>query len=340
MTMGENKNLQKNIRHEKVLLEKKGDHVEIIGNYTKRELRNLLLSPSVSPLISPDDEDRTKFEKSLETGIKLSQVDVEKIKKDKIQDAIRKRGEHISEDEIRKTSEQILEEDQVIIDRKDHKDIFRDVVKEKRYKDDEMQQKMYEDTMDTLDIKKRKEEEKMSIEKYLREKGLSTSLVKTLANNGLTDEYIRLLKALNITDEEIERMKSIYQRELEDSLMTSNKSDESLTSSFPSSSSSNYYLSPDSLYLKNLLSKALTRALPEIASKKPYDPIEYLGHWLLHLKISEEQRNKQREFEMELMIEREKYKMMMREDQEIVSIESRGEEEVIEDINFINYMNN
>lgn len=54
--MAKNENLQKNIRHEKVVLEKKGDHVEISGNYTKRELRQLLLSPTVSPLLS-DDED-------------------------------------------------------------------------------------------------------------------------------------------------------------------------------------------------------------------------------------------------------------------------------------------
>lgn len=54
--MAKNENLQRNIRHEKVVLEKKGDHVEISGNYTKRELRQLLLSPTVSPLLS-DDED-------------------------------------------------------------------------------------------------------------------------------------------------------------------------------------------------------------------------------------------------------------------------------------------
>ncbi|XP_046822033.1 uncharacterized protein LOC124425567 [Vespa crabro] len=183
-----------------------------------------------------------------------------------------------------------------------------------------------------MDIEESKKGERKSIEKYLREKGLSTSLIKSVLTNGFTDEYIRLLlKSLHITEDEIEYMKLTYQMELNDS-SSSIKS--------CSSTSSDYYLSSDSLYLKNLLSKALTRALPEIASKKPYDPIEYLGHWLLHLKISEEKRNKQREFELELMIEREKYKMMMIEDQETMSIESRGEEELIVDTNFINYTSN
>ncbi|KAL2730210.1 hypothetical protein V1477_016021 [Vespula maculifrons] len=325
--MAKNENLQRNIRHEKVVLEKKGDHVEISGNYTKRELRQLLLSPTVSPLLS-DDEDRTKLEKTLETGIKLSQVDIEKIRKDKIHD------------EIKKIGEEILKDHQVTVDHKDYKDIIGDVLKEEQYKDDETWQKIYKDTKDTLDTEEKKKEERISMEKYLREKGLSTSLIKSILNNGLTDEYIRLLKALNITDDEIEHIKSIYQMKLDDSSVSLIKSDESFISSSSSLASSDYYLSPDSLYLKTLLSKALTRALPEIASKKPYDPIEYLGHWLLHLKISEEQRNKKREFEIELMMEREKYKMMIVEDQETVSIESRGEEEVIEDANFINYMNN
>ncbi|XP_043669759.1 uncharacterized protein LOC122629919 isoform X5 [Vespula pensylvanica] len=269
--MAKNENLQKNIRHEKVVLEKKGDHVEISGNYTKRELRQLLLSPTVSPLLS-DDEDRTKLEKTLETGIKLSQIDIEKIRKDKIHDEIRKKGE------------EILKDHQVTIDHKDYKDIIGDVLKEEQYKDDETWQQIYKDTRATLDTEEKKKEERISMEKYLREKGLSTSLINSILNNGLTDEYIRLLKALNITDDEIEHIKSIYQMKLDDSSVSLIKSDESFISSSSSLASSDYYLSPDSLYLKTLLSKALTRALPEIASKKPYDPIEYLGHWLLHLK--------------------------------------------------------
>lgn len=116
----------------------------------------------------------------METGIKLSQVDIEKIRKDKIHD------------EIRKIGEEILKDHQVTVDHKDYKDIIGDVLKEEQYKDDETWQKIYKDTKDTLDTEEKKKEERISMEKYLREKGLSTSLIKSILNNGLTDEYIRL----------------------------------------------------------------------------------------------------------------------------------------------------
>lgn len=45
------------------------------------------------------------------------------------------------------------------------------------------------------------------------------------------------------------------------------------------------YLSSDSLYLKHLFSKLLTRAVREVITRKPSDPVEYLGHWLLNYKV-------------------------------------------------------
>lgn len=57
MTMDvDDRSEKKNVRHEKVLLKKKGNQVEISGDYTRQEFRKLLLSPSISPLIS-DNED-------------------------------------------------------------------------------------------------------------------------------------------------------------------------------------------------------------------------------------------------------------------------------------------
>lgn len=38
-------------------------------------------------------------------------------------------------------------------------------------------------------------------------------------------------------------------------------------------------------YLKKYFGKLLPSALSEIISVKPYDPIEYLGHWLLYFKV-------------------------------------------------------
>ena len=50
-------------------------------------------------------------------------------------------------------------------------------------------------------------------------------------------------------------------------------------------SSSNECLSSDSLCLKHLFSKPLTRAVREVITRKPADPVEYLGHWLLNYKV-------------------------------------------------------
>lgn len=183
---------------------------------------------------------------------------------------------------------------------------------------------------------KKKIKEK-SLGEHLRERGLSDGLIKSLLTNGFTDEYIRLLKALGIPENEIEHLKLFWQKGFHDST-NSIESDDICVSS--KSTMSDYYFSSEGLYLKYFFSDALIRALPEIAKKKPYDPIEYLGYWLLHLKICEERRNKQKEFEMELMIEREKYKMMIMEDRKIIRMESRDEEEekeLTEDWNFINY---
>ncbi|CAD1468179.1 unnamed protein product, partial [Heterotrigona itama] len=50
------------------------------------------------------------------------------------------------------------------------------------------------------------------------------------------------------------------------------------------SSSSNECLSSDSLCLKHLFSKPLAHAIREVIARKPSDPVEYLGHWLLNYK--------------------------------------------------------
>ncbi|KAK1129890.1 hypothetical protein K0M31_019593 [Melipona bicolor] len=109
------------------------------------------------------------------------------------------------------------------------------------------------------------------------------------------------------------------------------------STSLPSSSNEEEYLSSDSLYLKHLLSKLLTRAIREVITRKPSDPVEYLGHWLLNYKVEyfepsivpkfsttlseeidqlkfqicEEREKRRKEFELELMIERERVKLQV-----------------------------
>lgn len=81
---------------------------------------------------------------------------------------------------------------------------------------------------------------------------------------------------MGFDNEEIAELKKLWELEMEtldtDSL-------DSLTSS------STECLSSDSVYLKYLISKPLTQALGEIVMKKPLDPVEYLGYWLLNYKV-------------------------------------------------------
>lgn len=111
----------------------------------------------------------------MESGIELSQVDIEKIKRDKIRDEVGQRDEEISDD------------------RRVMNDLVECVPKEELYeRDDETRRRFYKGTTDILNVEDGKKEGKMSMEKYLREKGLSSGLIKSILTNGLTDEYIRL----------------------------------------------------------------------------------------------------------------------------------------------------
>lgn len=116
----------------------------------------------------------------MESGIKLSQVDIDKIKRDKILD------------EIGQRDEEILDDGRVT------NDVVECVPKEEQYEeDDETGRRVYKGTTDILYVKKDKREGKESIEKYLREKGLSVGLIKSILTNGFTDEYIRLYVRTN-----------------------------------------------------------------------------------------------------------------------------------------------
>lgn len=86
----------------------------------------------------------------------------------------------------------------------------------------------------------------------------------------------RLLCGMGFDNEEISELKKLWELEME-------KFDTDSLDSLASSSAE--YLSSDSLYLKYLISKPLTQALREIVMKKPFDPVEYLGYWLLNYKV-------------------------------------------------------
>lgn len=86
----------------------------------------------------------------------------------------------------------------------------------------------------------------------------------------------RLLCGMGFDNDELAELKKLWELEME-------KFDTDSLDSLASSSAE--YLSSDSLYLKYLISKPLTQALGEIVMKKPFDPVEYLGYWLLNYKV-------------------------------------------------------
>ncbi|EFN62701.1 hypothetical protein EAG_05489 [Camponotus floridanus] len=172
-----------------------------------------------------------------------------------------------------------------------------------------------------------------SIATFLRDKGLSENLVKTLINAGLTDEHVRLLKALNLNDDDINNLRDLWRAKIEI------KSDDSFNSSTSDSSSDDVRLSSNNVYLKKVLSKPLIQALCEIVAKKPIDPVEYLGHWLLHFKVCEERIMQQKERDLELLIDREKLRLKEVEDEQNVSVEEKKEDISGEDGNYINIYN-
>lgn len=87
----------------------------------------------------------------------------------------------------------------------------------------------------------------------------------------------RLLTAMGFTFEETEELRKLWESERE--------CPHEIDSFASLPSSSNEYLSSDSLYLKHLLSKPLAYALRDVITRKPFDPVEYLGHWLLNYKV-------------------------------------------------------
>ncbi|XP_039301841.1 uncharacterized protein LOC105201330 isoform X2 [Solenopsis invicta] len=165
---------------------------------------------------------------------------------------------------------------------------------------------------------------------FLHEKNLVS---ETLINTSLADQRVRLLKTRNLSDDDI-NLQDLWLRLTK---VKVNRSSESVDStSDGSSSNASAQLSPNSIYLKEVLSKPLIQALCEIVAKKPADPVEYLGHWLLHYKICEERAIQQRERETKLPISREKLELQKIEDKDFF-VERKDEEEHGEDWNYFDY---
>ncbi|XP_018401860.1 PREDICTED: uncharacterized protein LOC108779027, partial [Cyphomyrmex costatus] len=185
------------------------------------------------------------------------------------------------------------------------------------------------------EIKKDEEIDK-NIATFLGEKDLNENLnLQTLINIGLTDERVRFLKTVNLNKNYIDNLQDLWQAKIK-----VNKSNDSIINNSTSdslSSSGHAQLSSNSIYLKRVLSKPLIQALREIIAKKPVDPIEYLGHWLLNYKICEERAIQQKERQLEISINEEKLKLKQFKDKDAVFMERKDEEEHNEDWNYFDY---
>ncbi|XP_078034065.1 uncharacterized protein LOC144468464 [Augochlora pura] len=147
-------------------------------------------------------------------------------------------------------------------------------------------------------------EAEREIEKFLRDRSMSESLISTFLKVGFADEFGRFLKTMGITEEDIVELERLW------AIEAKNRGEVDSIGSLDSSSSG--CLSPDGTYLRNSLSKPLSRALREIVATKPFDPIEYLAHWLLNYKVCQEREIRRRELDLELMIERERRRSKVR----------------------------
>ncbi|XP_076390249.1 uncharacterized protein LOC143264942 [Megachile rotundata] len=95
-------------------------------------------------------------------------------------------------------------------------------------------------------------------------------------------------------------------------------------------------LSPDSKWLKDHFQVPLKMAIKEVVSKKPYDPVRYLGFWLLHYKRCQERNQCLLEKDQELNYIRSLIREPTLADEECI-LPDRGEEEETRDWNFEHY---
>ncbi|XP_033215079.1 uncharacterized protein LOC117171674 isoform X2 [Belonocnema kinseyi] len=311
-----------NVKYEKVVLEKIGPHVEIYGPYTKRGLRRLLLS-SIS--LYPDKDNQKETLKQ----IGLNEQDLKNIKND--QQLSEKTQRTLQDLEI--TKDMILKAKSKKSKeylRKDNKKRGENVTHAKEAKDKKYNKDCYEKGKGDKNVRKREKSIRSAKENFiehLKQRGISNDLMARLLRNGLTEETIRLLQALGFSTDKLENLQKLWQI-----VLSENDDDECSGSTILEPSSSDEYMSLDSLYLKSYISVPIKKALREIILRKPKDPVEFLGQWLLHFKVYEEREIKLKECEIELTTEREKLKLKRKFEMEANYINENYEEESEENL--------
>ncbi|XP_046813944.1 uncharacterized protein LOC124422065 [Vespa crabro] len=186
---------------------------------------------------------------------------------------------------------------------------------------------------DTLMSVPRKETRHLLSEKKGRRKNKKTKIRKSIKDRSdvISDGDSRWdLYDEASTDEEMKRTEGEEEKEEKD------------LPSCPSSLTEDLNLSYDGKWLRKYMKIPLKMAFKEIIAKKPYDPVGYLGFWLLNYKKTLEDNRRSLELEEELYHLR---CMMIKPREEVEEeaseVRTDDEEENIElDWNFQRYNNN
>nr|XP_034180519.1 uncharacterized protein LOC117604513 isoform X1 [Osmia lignaria]XP_034180520.1 uncharacterized protein LOC117604513 isoform X1 [Osmia lignaria]XP_034180521.1 uncharacterized protein LOC117604513 isoform X1 [Osmia lignaria] len=96
-------------------------------------------------------------------------------------------------------------------------------------------------------------------------------------------------------------------------------------------------LSFDGKWLRDHLQLPLKMAIKELVAKKPYDPVNYLGFWLMHYKRCQERNQWRLEKDQELNYLRSVIREPIPEVEESIPVDMGEEEEETRDWNFEHY---
>ncbi|CAL7933119.1 unnamed protein product [Xylocopa violacea] len=149
--------------------------------------------------------------------------------------------------------------------------------------------------------------------------------------NETTNKIKKISTNFNDNDRKINETLKKVLNDAEDRVEEEESKEQSSTGSI-----SELELSYDGKWLRKYFKLPLTMAIKEIVSKKPRDPVSYLGYWLLNYRRCQERRQLQLEKDNELRYLRSLIEEPM-DTEEKVSIDWVGEEEEGRDGNFKYY---
>lgn len=159
-----------------------------------------------------------------------------------------------------------------------------------------------EETDHTVKYLFRKKDSKLRGKKYTseREKGETRRAIMKGNNSryygNLDDDEMKQIEEISDSEDFAEH----YEKEERDSFFSKSSDNEDILA-----------LSYDGKWLRQYLKKPLILAMNEIVEKKPRDPVNYLGFWLLNYRKSQENLKRKMNLEEELLSKRNEWNVVM-----------------------------